>query len=69
MALNYPNYAYMMLLKRLVNKPRFSGWFIFYKYKGLFGCDLEALDLVQNRVDLELQSDSEATVWLNSSST
>ena len=39
------------------------------KPKGSFGCDLEALDLVQNRVDLELQSDSEATVRLNSSST
>jgi len=33
--------------------------------KGTFGCNLEALDLVQNRVDLELQSDSEATVRLN----
>ena len=37
--------------------------------KGLFGCDLEALDSVQNRVNLELQSNSEATVRLNSSLT
>jgi hypothetical protein len=37
--------------------------------KGSFGCNLEASDSVQNRVDLELQSDSEATVRLNSSST
>ena len=37
--------------------------------KGAFGCNLEASDSVQNGVDLELQSDSEATVRLNSSST
>ena len=35
--------------------------------KGSFGCNLQASDSVQNRVDLELQSDSEATVRLNSS--
>jgi hypothetical protein len=35
----------------------------------VFGCNLEASDSVQNGVDLELQSDSEATVRLNSSST
>ena len=42
---------------------------ILNKAKGSFGCNLEALDSVQNRVDLELRSDSEATVRLNSSST
>jgi len=38
-------------------------------YKGTFGCNLEASDSVQNRVDLELQSDSEANVRLNFSLT
>ena len=39
------------------------------QFKGVFGCNLEASDSVQNGVDLELQSDSKATVRLNSSST
>ena len=32
--------------------------------KGSFGCNLGALNSVQNRVDLELQSNSKATVYI-----